>query len=135
MSYDAVLKALQAFFSCHQDGIACVYLYGSLARREDRRDSDIDIAVLYEKTPPATLEGLGLELSGALERLLRRPVDLVVLNRAPVDLIHRILRDGILIYEHDRSARTRFEVKARNEYFDLLPYLRQYRRAAREQRT
>jgi hypothetical protein len=36
-------------------------------------------------------------------------------------------------YFHDRnpSARIRFEVKARNEYFDLLPYLRQYRRTTR----
>jgi hypothetical protein len=28
-------------------------------------------------------------------------------------------------------VRIRFEVQARNEYFDLLPYLRQYRRTIR----
>jgi hypothetical protein len=53
------------------------------------------------------------------------------LNRASVDLIHRILRDGILVYEAHRSARIHFEVQARREYLDLLPYLRQYRRAPR----
>ena len=52
----------------------------------------------------------------------------MVLNRAPVDLIHRVLRDGILLKESDPSARIRFEVKARREYFDLLPILRRYRR-------
>jgi hypothetical protein len=58
-------------------------------------------------------------------------VDLLVLNRAPVDLIHRVLRDGILLHDRHPAARIRFEVKARNEYFDLLPYLRQYRRSTR----
>ena len=65
------------------------------------------------------------------ERHLGRPLDLVVLNRARVELIHRVLRDGILIHDRNPSARICFEVKARNEYFDLLPYLRQYRRATR----
>lgn len=55
----------------------------------------------------------------------------MVLNRAPVDLIHRVLRDGMLLHDRDPTARIRFEVKARNEYFDLLPYLRQYRRSTR----
>ena len=87
--------------------------------------------MLYATDPLSTLDGLGLELGNALERHLGRPVDLVVLNRAPVDLIHRVLRDGILIHDRNPSARIRFEVKARNEYFDLLPYLRQYRRTTR----
>ena len=115
----------------NDDGIICVYLYGSLARGQGRRESDIDIAVLYATEPPSTLDGLGLELGNALERRLGRPVDLVVLNRAPVDLIHRVLRDGILLHDRNPAARIRFEVQARNEYFDLLPYLRQYRRTTR----
>jgi predicted nucleotidyltransferase len=113
------------------DDIICVYLYGSLARGQGRRESDVDIAVLYATEPPSTLDGLGLELGNALERHLGRPVDLVVLNRAPVDLIHRVLRDGILLHDRNPAARIRFEVQARNEYFDLLPYLRQYRRTTR----
>jgi len=52
----------------------------------------------------------------------------VVLNDAPADLVHRVLRDGVLVLETDRSARIRFEVAKRNEYFDLLPILRRYRR-------
>jgi len=47
------------------------------------------------------------------------------------DLVHRILRDGILCLDRDRSARIRFEVKARGEYFDLLPYLQRYRAGGR----
>jgi len=80
--------------------------------------------------PPATLVGADSELAAAIERRVKRPVDLIVVNRASPDLIHRILRDGILVLERDPSARIAFEVRARNEYFDVLPYLQEYRRAA-----
>ena len=54
-------------------------------------------------------------------------MQIVVLNTAPVDLVHRVLRDGHLLLDRDRGRRIRFEVKARNEYFDLQPVLARYR--------
>ena len=51
----------------------------------------------------------------------------VNLDSAPPDLIHRVLRDGILVLDRDRAARIRFEVAARNAYFDLKPFLDRYR--------
>ncbi len=119
---------LRDFFGPSAPGIAAVYLFGSVARGTARADSDVDVAVLYEKDPPPTLEGLPLDLEGDLERLLGLAVDVVALNRAPVDLVHRVLRDGLLVVDADRQARILFEVKARNEYFDLLPTLERYRR-------
>ena len=123
-----VLQQLQRFFNRDHAGIVCVYVYGSVARGEACGASDIDVAVLYAQEPPLTLDGLGLELGYTLEQLLGKPVDLVLLNRAPLDLIHRVLRDGVLVYDSDQSSRIRFEVQARSAYFDLLPYLHQYRR-------
>ena len=110
----------------------CAWLFGSLGRGEGHARSDVDVAVLLGHTPPATLSGIGLPLGGRLEERLGREVDLVVLDRAPVDLIHRVLRDGRLLYDRDPSARVRFEVGARREYFDLLPYLREYRRFGKD---
>ena len=94
--------------------------------------SDVDLGVLFPQDPPLTLEGLALDLEGDLERTLGAPVQLVVLNRAPADLVHRVLRDGILIMDLDSSLRIRFEVQKRNEYFDLLPHLDRYRRFERQ---
>jgi len=56
------------------------------------------------------------------------PVEAVILNHASPDLVHRVLRDGEILVDRDRSARLRFEVQAHNEYFDLLPILDLYRR-------
>lgn len=127
----AIVQQLREFFDAHHEGLVCVYLYGSVARGETHRHSDVDLAVFYTQEPPPTLDGLGLALRSALEQHLGTPVDVLILNRAPVDLTHRVLRDGVLVYEGDASARIRFEVQARNAYFDLLPYLRQYRRRTR----
>jgi uncharacterized protein len=115
-------------FAARHENAAAVYLFGSLARGDGRADSDVDVAVLYGKPVAPGMGGLKLDLAGDLEERLGRRVDLVVLDHQPPDLIHRVLRDGVLVQENDRSARIRFEVSARNEYFDVLPMLRRYRR-------
>ncbi len=111
--------------------IAATYVFGSVARGEAGPASDLDVAVLLTREPEPTLEGIGLGLADRLEASIGRPIDLTVLNRAPVDLIHRVLLEGDLVFEHDRSARIQFEVRARNDYFDLLPVLEEYRRTGR----
>lgn len=123
-----VADALQRHFAANPEDAAAVYLFGSVARGEDTATSDVDVAVLFGSEPPDGFAGLALPLEGALERQLGRPVQLIVLNRAPVDLVHRVLRDGIVLLDRDPSARIHFEVRARNEYFDLIPVLRRYRR-------
>ncbi len=121
-------QRLRDFFAEDSRGALVVYLFGSVARQTSGARSDVDIGVLLEQDPPRTLAGLRLDLEDDLRGLLGLEVQLVVLNRASVDLIHRVLRDGRLILDRDPSRRIAFEVKARREYFDLLPVLRQYRR-------
>lgn len=131
MSPDAVEPQLKAIFDQIDDpAIIAAWLFGSTARGEARVGSDVDIAILVSPDPEPTLDGLRLDLRDELEGALGRKVDLVVLNNAPVDLIHRVLRDGRLLVDFDPSLRVRFEVRARNDYFDRLPVLQQYRNAA-----
>ena len=125
----ALCRSLAAALEREGPALCCAYLFGSRARGDAHRASDVDVAVLFTADPPGTLAGLHLDLADRLSAAVGgRSVDLVVLNRAPVDLVHRVLRDGVLLLERDRSARIRFEVRARNDYFDLLPHLRRYRR-------
>jgi uncharacterized protein len=121
---------LQEFLSrnAERERIAAAYLFGSVARGTAGPRSDVDVGVLYQEDPPLTLEGLGLRLEGDLESLLGKPVQVVVLNRAPVDLSIRVLRDGKLLVDRDRSKRVRFEVRTRFDFWDLEPYLKLYRR-------
>jgi len=121
-------KTIHDFFVENPDNVVAVYLYGSTSRGDARPDSDVDVGVLLEVDPPATFAGLGLRLEGRLEKALGKSVDLVIMNRAPVDLIHRIFRDGKLVLDLQPSSRIAFEVLARNRFFDLEPVLKQVRR-------
>jgi predicted nucleotidyltransferase len=130
MESPEILASVRALLATAPEDVVCAYLFGSQARGTARHESDVDVAILLRTPPARTLEGQVPPLGAELERALGRCVDLVLLNDAPPDLTHRILRDGNLVLDRDRAARIRFEVKARNEYFDLLPVIRQYRSRA-----
>lgn len=128
MNAGAVEARLKAFFEDDPRGAVAVYLFGSVARGEATLESDVDVGILFAEDPPATLSAPQFAIEAALERRLGSPVQVVALNRASADLVHRVLRDGRLVLDRDRAARIRFEVRRRNEYFDLAPIRRLYRR-------
>lgn len=126
---DALEDRLAGVLRGFSPRITCAYLFGSQSRGDARASSDVDIAVLFSDDAPARLLGPVSQLRGELERALNREVDVIDLQRAPPDLVHRILRDGRLLLDQDPDARIAFEVAARNAYFDVLPHLERYRRA------
>jgi len=113
---------LIAFLKTQPD-IVAAYLFGSLAQGRATPRSDIDIAILLKRVPK--------QLGGATDRQLRlmdvfrgfadREVDVVILNTAPPVLKDQVLRYGRRLYEHDRTERVDFEVRAGQEYADLQP--------------
>ncbi len=122
------MDRLRALLASVDPEVLAVYLYGSRARGTARHDSDVDLALLLRQPPPPTLGGVIRDVEALLEHELRLPVQAVSLNTAPPDLAHRVLRDGIVVLDRDRPERLRFEVQSRNEYFDLEPLRRLYRR-------
>lgn len=114
-----------------EPGVLAAWVFGSIARGDARPDSDLDVAVFLGRFDrPKTLDDLPLDLEADLASIAGREVQVVVVDWAPYDLVHRVLRDGILLLDEDRSARIRFEVDRRNRYFDMLPVWREYRRGA-----
>ena len=130
MLREQVVPPLQRGFAALAAEVVAAYLFGSVARGQERKDSDVDVGILLAQGPPRSLEDLDrvARLRDDLSRAIRREVDLVVLNGAPADLLHHVLRDRVLLFESDHERRIEFEVQARNEYFDLLPHLERYRR-------
>ena len=66
-------------------------------------------------------------------------VDVLILNRAPPVLYHRVLRDGVRVLSRDLAATTTREGQALSRYCDFVPQLAKMevarRRAARHRRT
>jgi predicted nucleotidyltransferase len=113
-----------------EPGLIAAYLFGSQARGDARPSSDVDVAIWLE-VEPSSFDAYPFELAADLEQALGKHVDLVVLNTAPSDLVHRVLTDGVLLVEKSRSRRVRFEVRARSDYFDMAPIRDAYRRRER----
>lgn len=101
------------------------YLFGSRARGQARPDSDIDVAVYIDEERAEDGDwGYRAELATALMAALGvDDVDIVVLNRAPVLLYHRVLRDGVRLISRDLRATTTRAGQALSRYFDFLPQL------------
>lgn len=108
--------------------VVSVYLFGSHARRTARPESDVDVGLLYESPPESTLRAQPFADEAELGKKLGKRVQIVVMNKAPADLVHRIFSARRLLLDRDPSRRVAFEVKRRNEYFDLKPILDRYRR-------
>lgn len=132
MERAGTIEQLREALSDHAPDLAAAWLFGSVARGTARTDSDVDVAILRgDDRAASTLADLPLDLADQLSRQLGRAVQVVDVGRAPADLVHRVLRDGVLLVDRDRSRRVRFEVDARNRYFDMVPIWREYRAAGR----
>ncbi len=132
MDAENIRVRVTSYFAQASSKIVAAYLFGSFGRGTSGEHSDVDIAVLFREAPERALDGPRFRVRGELEKLLRRRVDVIVLNDASPDLSHRILRDGVLTLDRDRNFRLLFEVKKRNEYLDFLPVLKLYRRYPRD---
>jgi predicted nucleotidyltransferase len=111
--------------------VTAAYLFGSVARGDAHAGSDVDVGVLLAPGFLRTLTDYQpvFTIQSELEQLFRRKVDVVAMNDAPLDLLHRIMRDGIVVLDRDPRRRAEFELNVRTQYFDWLPILRRYRRA------
>jgi uncharacterized protein len=122
-----LIERLTASLASREDVVAA-WLFGSRARGSANDRSDADVAVLLATNPLPTLDKYAFELATDLTVRAGTHVDLVVVNDASADLVHRVLRDGIILLDRDRSRRIAFEVKKRAEYLDMAPIWRAYRR-------
>jgi len=98
--------------------IRFAYLFGSHARGDAGRLSDIDLAVFIH-------EGLDafrcrLQLMEQVAGVLRHDhFDLVVLNDAPLTLRYEVVREGRVLKE-DKARRVEFETGVLRHYLDTV---------------
>ncbi len=107
--------------------IVFAYLHGSFQRGEPSRD--VDVAVWADRTciADSRLDLYALDLEAALQAALARPVDVQVLNRAPLAFRYHALR-GIPILVRDWEVLDELRARTWDEYFDFRPLAQQYLR-------
>lgn len=108
------------------------YLFGSRARGGAGGHSDVDVAVYVGEAPDAPF-GYEAELATDLMAAVGdNRVDVVLLNRAPPLLYHRVLRDGVRLLSRDPRATTVREGRALSRYCDYVGQLAKIDGAVRD---
>lgn len=116
------------------EAVEIVYLFGSQARGDVGRTSDVDIAILLPNEP--SVEECARSQLHFLDKLTRYlksdNVDVVILNQSPLLLQHRIVRDGKVIFCCDERKRAHYEAQVIRDYLDFRYFERAYNEALLE---
>jgi len=118
---EQLIMRLQSTLGAHPN-VVFAYLYGSFA--EGFPFHDIDVGVCLAHAPASKATELGLELSATFSELMGLPVDVRVLNYAPVPFAYHVLR-GRLLADRDPDTRSRITENVVARYLDIRPLLRQ----------
>lgn len=111
-------------------GVGIVYLFGSCAQNADTALSDVDIGVVMldpdiagKNTMPVYSEFF--ELFSDLVKDSNK-LDIVFLQRAPLELKFDVIKHGRVLYEASLDFRLNFEENVTMAYCDFRPILKEF---------
>ena len=103
------------------EGISFAYIYGGFVKRDKFRD--VDIAIWVED--PSRAHEYEVDLAVKLSLTLGIPVDVHVLNEAPLPFKYSVFSEGRLLFSRDERKRVEVVDETIREYIDVL-ILRRY---------
>ncbi len=122
---------LNKYFASFQPEINLAILFGSYGTEQQRADSDIDFAVLFNTEADIYVEMRFL--AGLSELLDIENIDLVNLDRASIVVQHEALA-GRLIYEKDPIITSDYFENVIKYYCDYAPVINKFDREFLEER-
>ncbi len=115
-----MLEILKNYFEGRRD-VAFAFLFRSAIKGKIRKEGDVDVGVYFWPKEDIEWEAFGKVYPGEarigldLERLLKKEVDLIVLNRARAVLSDEVVRKGIpLFLEYVRKEMNQHAYPKRN---------------------
>ena len=124
---DKIAESISSYLRETMESITAAYLFGSFVT--DGSFSDIDLGVIVKKDL-ANLMSFEFELENRLEKICRHPLDVRVLNRAPLSFCQNVIRHGKVVLDRDPNHRADFEGNIRKQYFDFSRFRKQYLKEA-----
>jgi len=112
-----------------REEILFAYIFGSFPRGAFR---DIDIGVFLQDggSGRAALLRYETALELELEEIVGVPIDVRVLNTAPLPFAYAVLQTGEVLVSRDERVRCDFVCRIYAEYHDFAYYRKRYRREA-----
>ncbi len=122
---EALIKKILSILRMKSD-IVFVYVFGSFNTGE--KFNDIDIAIYLSDGDRASALDKELSLEVELLNRLQLPVDVRILNFAPLPFVYNVLKTGRVIVDRDSVLRSDFESLSYRKYFDFKRFRDEYLR-------
>ena len=109
-------------------GLAEVYLFGSKITGFARKDSDLDVAVRFQKAPllPERGKVYGDIFADLIPVFGKEKIDLSFIEEAPLHLQYKIVCQGELIFSKEKIQSCNFLEKIANQYRDYKFFIDEY---------
>ena len=120
---EKVIQIISSHLFQQYDEILAVYIFGSFISERHFSDIDIGIITAMDLSKPLDFE---LKLENRLEKLIKYPVDVRILNRAPISFSQNVFRTGRVIIDKNPNMRADFEGRILKQYFDFSPFQQRY---------
>lgn len=118
---ERIERALVAVLESEPD-LEFAWLHGSFLVADKFRDIDIGV---HLSAPVEVRSQRGLELAVRLDQEIGFPIDVRVLNDAPVTFLFHVFREGRLLLSRNDERLADLMERTVREYLDAAPLLRQ----------
>ncbi len=120
---EKIIKKISSCIFEQYEEILTVYIFGSFISARYFSDIDIGIIAAMDLSKPLEFE---LELENRLEKVIKFPVDVRILNQAPISFAQNVFRTGRIIIDKNPNMRADFEGRILKQYFDFSPFQKRY---------
>lgn len=124
LAKEKIIQQLKDLISL-EGGVSFAYLYGSFLQGEKFNDIDIALYLDEGNNAPADIIDFEFSLSSKFEGIIKMPIDIKVLNKAPLAFKYQATC-GRLLFSKDEFKREEFLCRTWSEYFDFLPLSKVY---------
>ena len=111
---------------CTKKDIVFAYIFGSFISKDEFKD--IDIGVYIDNIETATILNYEMKLELESEDIIGIPVDIRIINNAPISFVYNILKDKIVMIDNNIDLRSDFEGLVYKKYFDFQYFIKEYLR-------
>lgn len=122
--HDSVVQPIVAQLAQHPE-VLTVVLYGSFLKSETFHDIDLALLVDEQQLPSEQFLDYELERLQELSRFSKFPLDIRIVNRAPV-LFRYAVTQGQVLFCRDERIWVEFCERTWGEYLDFEPVARLY---------
>lgn len=136
------MNNLKSYINKHIDSypdIKLVYLFGSYANGNQKKHSDLDIALFMSPKKYAkdafgsTKDAYSLTANIGID--FNNQTDVIILNSSSIEMCYHIITTAQVLYNETLDFRLEYETKIRGMYFDFMPFINQLRSQSPDNRN